>query len=734
MRSLVLFSLPLFLACQETIKTSPKSTRYSGGEPEFIIEETVINFGMLVHGSMGSETISIRNNGGRPLEVTDITVTSPFLTSAGTPIEISPGTSTPVSVQFLANIWHSVEGALIITTNDPENPQITIPIHAAVIKDTDGDGHDTYEAGGYDCNDNDPSIYPGAEDEWYDGVDSDCMNNDDYDQDGDGFQTVVWNENSEAGGGDCQDANPNMYPGAPDAWYDGVDSDCDGRDDYDQDGDGSRSLAEGRGTDCNDFDASVNTSSVETLNGQDDNCDEKIDNDVAAWNSDLLYVGSTAGDKSGFQLTTGDLDEDGYDDLIIGSPGYSSGRGHVSIFSGDSLPADGSNIEYSYNDFPGSNSADSSGFYVGFYKNFTGDEIPTLAVGSPGHSGTYGRISFIDGDEAMYGGDLDDAYLTITGTSGSMLGVSFSQNMDMNGDGLDDIVGYYASAQNGNLFLLYGGEHSGDIDLTDVDARFSTNVIAETMTRNLPNGGDLDGDGFDDAVFCDGTVDVAFEDRQGAVWILWGSDSEYSNNSPDALGSLNSNGEQTGAATLVTTGVKQHHSGESCGVGPDWDGDGDSELWVFYPGDSGDHTGIYMIPGSSDLVDASYDTLEAYSHYVKTRTSNSVTGFRNVGDWDNDNIADIGVSFSEDSDDGGQAWMIHSHLPPGEYQSRDVATVEGDADYNQMRYGNVISSRPGDLNGDGMHDWIVSDWAYTGSNGNAADLGGIFINYNLSAE
>ena len=32
-----------------------------------------------------------------------------------------------------------------------------------------------------------------------------------------------------------------MYPSAPDAWYDGVDSDCAGNDDFDQDQDGSRS-------------------------------------------------------------------------------------------------------------------------------------------------------------------------------------------------------------------------------------------------------------------------------------------------------------------------------------------------------------------------------------------------------------------------------------------------------------------------------------------------------------
>ena len=40
--------------------------------------------------------------------------------------------------------------------------------------DADGDGHDALSAGGDDCDDADASVYPGASDAWYDGVDSNC--------------------------------------------------------------------------------------------------------------------------------------------------------------------------------------------------------------------------------------------------------------------------------------------------------------------------------------------------------------------------------------------------------------------------------------------------------------------------------------------------------------------------------------------------------------------------------
>ena len=91
--------------------------------------------------------------------------------------------------------------------------------------DTDADG-DGYRPSEGDCDESDAAVNPGAEEVWYDGLDGDCAGGDDYDQDGDG-----WAHPSGASGeADCDDEDDEVFPGAADLDADGVDQDCDGVD------------------------------------------------------------------------------------------------------------------------------------------------------------------------------------------------------------------------------------------------------------------------------------------------------------------------------------------------------------------------------------------------------------------------------------------------------------------------------------------------------------------------
>ncbi|GDX81414.1 hypothetical protein LBMAG42_32250 [Deltaproteobacteria bacterium] len=149
--------------------------------------------------------------------------------------------------------------------------------------DLDGDAWAEPE----DCDDTDAAVHPEAYDAWYDGVDADCAGNDDFDQDGDGAESDLY------GGEDCDDLHASVRPDAEDVFYDGVDADCTGNDDYDADGDGFQSDIYG-GDDCDDHEY---TSHPGAKDQPYDNVDADCgDDDDFDWDDDGFVSSRFGGD------------------------------------------------------------------------------------------------------------------------------------------------------------------------------------------------------------------------------------------------------------------------------------------------------------------------------------------------------------------------------------------------------------------------------------------------------
>ncbi|MCP4810378.1 MAG: hypothetical protein GY913_22660 [Proteobacteria bacterium] len=126
---------------------------------------------------------------------------------------------------------------------------------------------------GRDCDDADADIHETAIDHWYDGIDSDCRQNDDFDQDWDGHAAAQY------GGDDCDDTDPTRNPSVYEESRDQIDSDCDGLLDRDADGDGWSEA-----TDCDDLDPNTHPGAYDApYDGIDADCrgdfDDDYDND-----------------------------------------------------------------------------------------------------------------------------------------------------------------------------------------------------------------------------------------------------------------------------------------------------------------------------------------------------------------------------------------------------------------------------------------------------------------------
>ncbi len=207
-----------------------------------------------------------------------------------------------MSVRILALALYT--SAFLFGCGGKDTPGIGDDSGADATDDADQDGFSTPE----DCDDADPAVHPDA-DEICNGIDDDCDARVDADTidaptwyrdgDADGYgedPTVTCDApvGSVATGGDCDDAQPSVYPGAPEACND-RDDDCDSEIDedavpawyFDDDGDGYgdptlfteaclapiRYVAEG--TDCNDANASINPGASEVCDTRDtdEDCD-----------------------------------------------------------------------------------------------------------------------------------------------------------------------------------------------------------------------------------------------------------------------------------------------------------------------------------------------------------------------------------------------------------------------------------------------------------------------------
>lgn len=295
---------------------------------------------------------------------------------------ISGGTSSPRSISYVGTSVSWIPDADGATTTNPLSADTDNDGLADGVEDSNHNGRvdagetnpavldiDADQDGYYstvDCDDTDNTVYPGAV-ELCDGIDNDCdgfLAASEIDNDGDHYVECTidaggWDGDSAIiGGHDCDDTSASIHPGATETCYDGIDQNCDGANDFDQDGDGyvgSEWSAHAGGTapntgDCSDTNAAVNPAAAEVCGDNIDNdCDGQIDEGC---NNDFDGDGLTNIEEStiGTDPNNDDSDGDGVDDYrevfvgggAVSNPADADGDAIINALDtdddGDNLP------------------------------------------------------------------------------------------------------------------------------------------------------------------------------------------------------------------------------------------------------------------------------------------------------------------------------------------------------------------------------------------------------------
>jgi hypothetical protein len=215
-----------------------------------------------------------------------------------------------------------------------------------------------------------------------------------------------------------------------------------------------------------------------------------------------VYSGETGNDQLGTSVSgAGDVNNDGFDDLIVGAPlddNLGSNSGSARVYSG----ATGA-ILYTFN---GELAGDQFGLAVSGAGDVNGDGFDDLIISAP-LADTNGNAS---GSVRVVSGANGAPIYTLHGDSaGDEFGRSVSGAGDVNGDSFDDfIVGAPLDDNNGatsGSARVFSGVN-GSVLYT-----FNGDSAGDEFGRSVSGAGDVNNDGFADLV-----VGVPFDDNNGA--------------------------------------------------------------------------------------------------------------------------------------------------------------------------------------------------------------------------
>lgn len=393
------------------------------------------------------------------------------------------------------------------------------------------------------------------------------------------------------------------------------------------------------------------------------------------------------GDFGASVSSAGDVNGDGYADVLVGAPSVSNGfsqNGAASLFLGSASGVLGVPVATIY----GTANAERMGSSVANAGDINGDGYADILIGSPGFVDNIlafgGKAELHYGAPAGLGSKL--VYLNDS-APGSNYGRVVATLGDLNGDGYADfgISSRNAAVDSKGMLTVNLGGKDGPIFLGGLLPPLGE---ADNFASSFATTGDVNGDGFSEIVIGDRHASIPPHNFAGRAWLY-------------KLGRRNPFGA---AGWPMNAGQSGSRAGASMAVLPRFDN-------VDYP---------VLVTGAPNLgavggLIYNRGTLGgATPTPFKTETSpaSNALGTRvaDIGDFNRDGYTDLLVSAPLQTGSFTEAGRVFIYLGTGGAPSAPIIALDGEQNF--QRLGNAIAGR-GDVNGDGLHDFLVASQAWS---------------------
>ncbi len=352
----------------------------------------------------------------------------------------------------------------------------------------------------------------------------------------------------------------------------------------------------------------------------------------------------------GFSVASaGDVNGDGYSDVIVGAFGYDNGEtdeGAAFVYHGSAtgiIPTAAATLECNQ-------AFANMGVSVASAGDVNGDGYGDVIVGAYDYDNglTDEGVAFVYHGSAT-GINTTAVAMVESNQANAYLGISVASAGDVNGDGYSDvIVGAYAydNVENDEgVAFVYHGSATG-INTTPA-AMVESNQASALMGISVSSAGDVNGDAFSDIIVVAQTFDNV-QINEGAAFVYHGSAA----------------GINTTAAAIIESNQISAQTHSAAGAG-DVNGDGYSDVIVgisYFDNGQTDEGAAFIYHGSA----AGINTTAAAT--VESNQANAYLGWSvaSAGDVNGDGYSDVIVgafNFDNPQINEGAAFVYHGNSP-----------------------------------------------------------------------